>query len=344
MSNSDSIPACRLYFLLAREARTGVVFRRGPSRQVLLLKWNLVDDTFQSGQWFKGRIYERRCDISPDGEKLIYFAATYKEPLRSWTALSKPPWLTAIALWPKGDGWNGGGYFMDNNSIRLNHPEDQSEIQAGSDLGDIRVKDYATGRGEDDTVHRHLLERGGWLLIQEAIWKKRGSDSSPAFKDLLSFMGNDDMAALMEEHGLDREMLEKAKVSFDFLFGSESTRTSDGWIAEHPEIWRKTHLNQRLCLQSELHAIARKSRNANRNWYDLKFVITTQDGVLLHDLDRLDWADWDANGDLLFAREGALYRAQVLANGISKERQLADFNSLTFEAIPSPDEARKWSS
>jgi hypothetical protein len=43
-------PSCRLYALLAREAPTGVIFRRGPSSQVRLIRWNLEDDSFEPGQ------------------------------------------------------------------------------------------------------------------------------------------------------------------------------------------------------------------------------------------------------------------------------------------------------
>ena len=32
-------PSCRLYAILARDGRSAVVFRRGPSKQVLLLRW-----------------------------------------------------------------------------------------------------------------------------------------------------------------------------------------------------------------------------------------------------------------------------------------------------------------
>jgi hypothetical protein len=55
--------AIRLYVILARKSPLGVVFRRGPSNQVLLIKWNTADDSFEYGQWLKGRIYERRCDL-----------------------------------------------------------------------------------------------------------------------------------------------------------------------------------------------------------------------------------------------------------------------------------------
>jgi len=83
----------RLSVLLARSAPVGVIFRRGPSKQVLLIRWNLEKDTFETGQWFKGRIYESRCDLSPDGKLLLYFAASQKKPYISWTAISRPPYL-----------------------------------------------------------------------------------------------------------------------------------------------------------------------------------------------------------------------------------------------------------
>jgi hypothetical protein len=57
-------PSTRLYVLLARKAPIAAVFRRGPSKRVLLLTWNTETHEVRKGQWFKGRIYERRCDIS----------------------------------------------------------------------------------------------------------------------------------------------------------------------------------------------------------------------------------------------------------------------------------------
>src|SRR5215510_14560896 len=118
---------CRLSVILAREAHRAVIFRRGPSQWTQVIAWDTQTDTFEEGQWFKGRIYSYRCDLSPDGSKLIYFAAkrtrhqfasSYGE---TWTAISKPPYLTALALWPVGGSWYGGGYFRDNNTVCLNH-------------------------------------------------------------------------------------------------------------------------------------------------------------------------------------------------------------------------------
>ena len=70
------VPA-RLHAILARRGSYAVVFRRGPSDKVALIGWDRRNDTFTLGQWLRGRIYPLRCDLSPTGKHLIYFAAKY---------------------------------------------------------------------------------------------------------------------------------------------------------------------------------------------------------------------------------------------------------------------------
>ena len=60
---------CRLYVIQARDAPRAVIFRRGPSAHVMLALWHTDTDRVEEGQWLKGRIYERRADLSPDGTK-----------------------------------------------------------------------------------------------------------------------------------------------------------------------------------------------------------------------------------------------------------------------------------
>lgn len=148
-------PSCRLYVVLARRAPIGVIFRRGPTRHVRLIRWNLEDDSPESGQWLRGRVYERRCDLSPRGDMLIYFAAKHRPPFDTWTAVSRPPWFTALALWPKGDCWGGGGLFKNGRLILLNHWSCQMALAEGfrlprsitvAPLGD------SAGCGEDDPI------------------------------------------------------------------------------------------------------------------------------------------------------------------------------------------------
>lgn len=161
----------RLYCILARNAPVGVIFRRGPSKQVLLIKWDLKNDTFEAGQWFKGRVYERRCDLSPDGSKLVYFAAKYKKPLYTWTAVSKLPYFTALMLWPKGDGWGGGGLFESEYTLLLNHSPsyDETELLDGFQMPkNFKIRPFGEypGGGEDNPICDTRLKRDGWRYIE----------------------------------------------------------------------------------------------------------------------------------------------------------------------------------
>ena len=113
----------RLFVIVASDADVAAVFRRGPSDWYHVIKWNLEDDSLESGAWFRGRIYPEKCDISPDGKLLLCFVhqgrkgtSSYSD---SWTAVSRVPWLTAIALWPSGTTYGGGGRFVSSTHVIL---------------------------------------------------------------------------------------------------------------------------------------------------------------------------------------------------------------------------------
>lgn len=122
----------RLFVITARDAPVAVIVRRGPSAWAHLVLWQMQSDTFTPGAWFRGRIYEEKCDLSPDGELFVY-AVHQGRRLRtdytdSWTAVSRPPWLHALALWPMGTTYGGGGRFVDRRRLVLRgvsapHPE-----------------------------------------------------------------------------------------------------------------------------------------------------------------------------------------------------------------------------
>jgi hypothetical protein len=161
-------PCCRLYALQARDGRSAVVFRRGPSKQVCLVRWNLATDALEVGQWFKGRVYERRSDLSPDGALLVYFAARYRGTPSTWTAVSRPPYFTALALWGGLGTWGGGGLFVHGRRLGLNHVEACRTLFQGFALPkgfEVEpVADWA-GHGEDDPIEHVRMERDGWRMV-----------------------------------------------------------------------------------------------------------------------------------------------------------------------------------
>jgi len=125
---------CWMFVHLAREADVGVIMRRGPTNWWRLTLWDTRRDRFEKGQWFRGRVYPERCDVSPDGKLFVYFAGKFKYPETggygdTWTAVSRPPNFTALALWTVGGTWGGGGIFKDNRTLTIgygnahpNHP------------------------------------------------------------------------------------------------------------------------------------------------------------------------------------------------------------------------------
>jgi hypothetical protein len=113
---------------LYSQAAYAIILRRGPSDWYHLIRWNMREDAFEEGAWFHGRIYEEKCDLSPDGQLFVYmchggaFRPGYTD---SWTAVSRAPWLHAFALWPWGTTYGGGGRFIDNRRIILHGMHDE---------------------------------------------------------------------------------------------------------------------------------------------------------------------------------------------------------------------------
>ena len=283
----------RLWVILARESDVAVVIRRGPSRQVLLIRWHRKTDAFVPGQWFKGRIYPLRCDLSPSGERFLYFAADFVKPYYSWTAVSRPPYLTALALWPKGDCWGGGGQFATERKIILNHRPAEMKLAEQFHLPKpLRVEPFGSrpGWGEDSPLHEATLERDGWVLVDA------GKAIEHKFSDPIWY-------------------------TFD-----------------PPQTWSKQH--------------------PKSDKYSLRFMITgyfrrggtsrvTEAAVVCGkhtvEMGELDWADWDTNGDLLYAKDGCLYRQRIAAGKFGEARCLLDARTYKFRPLAPSAQALTWS-
>lgn len=122
-------------------------------------------------------IYPEKCDISPSGKYLIYFASKYfsKDPTyKVFTAFSEPPKFTALTLWSHvADTWDGGGLFVDDSDTTIYFFSDpyhsleymqQAEPKHPNTLFKIDVRDL-----ED------LRYPGGWVRVQNS--SRLGKDS-----------------------------------------------------------------------------------------------------------------------------------------------------------------------
>jgi len=260
-----------LSVLLAREAPVGVILRRGPSKQVLMVRWDLERDTFEAGQWLKARVYEDCCDLSPQGDRLLYLAAKYTGKQHgTWTAISRPPYFTALALWPLNGTWQGGGgVFLSQSEVVLYQLE--SELSPDFSLP-AWLKASIQIQG---SVFTDRMLHDGWELIQ------RGT-------------------------------------------------AANGGKFDPPEIWSKP--SPKRSLVSLRFQIQGYGDAPNPRVYAVE-------GESNVDLGAADWADWCPSGDLLFAREGKIYRA---AGDTLLAKELVDLSALKFEEREAPIEARQW--
>lgn len=187
-------PSCRLSVLFASHAPVAVVVRRGPTHWAHLTRWNTLTDEFEPGQWLRGKLYPERCALSPRGELMVYFA--YKSGRvdeangyrREFTAVSRPPHFTALALWPWHGTWGGGGFFKDDRTLVLAtnilpdpHPSHlpkrlkvlpdvgarrRAESSAGSILQPERWMSERAMEGVDQQGRRIVVDAGILCAIQ----------------------------------------------------------------------------------------------------------------------------------------------------------------------------------
>jgi hypothetical protein len=157
------IPQCRLYVLVATHAPVALILRRGPSTWWHLIKWDLERLTLEPGAWLKGTLYPRRSDISPDGQLFGYFALrSSPPPWDTYFAVSKVPWLTALAAWHTHGTWTGGCQFYRDGRLAIAGAMDIQPFYG-------HYPKAAVGGMDTDWVHHNLQNeyKRGWQAMPD---------------------------------------------------------------------------------------------------------------------------------------------------------------------------------
>lgn len=100
-------------------------------------RWDLEVPAYEPGAWLRGTIYPQRSDLSPDGRWLAYFALKASAAWElggTYIAISRLPWVTALAGWATGGTWTRGVHFVEDRSVW-----EVSEPDLG-DLGPVRER------------------------------------------------------------------------------------------------------------------------------------------------------------------------------------------------------------
>lgn len=118
----------RLFCIPALNAPVVAVIRRGPSAWFNLGVWNVDRLGYESGGWIKASLYPQRCDLSPDGRWFCYFTLKTSAKWQAgstYVAISRLPWLTALAAWGTCGTWTRGVHFVKDTSVwQVSEPDE----------------------------------------------------------------------------------------------------------------------------------------------------------------------------------------------------------------------------
>lgn len=158
---------------------------------VCTLGWDRRDDTFEVGQWLEARLYPYRCDLSPDGSHFVYFAFDGRRVARgqseAYTAVSRAPYLKAVAFWPIDDTWLGGGLFVDDRTLWANGAErGQPDARRTTRFRVVRAWPGSRATGtEDRGVYYPRLRRDGWTKTGQVAIGDAGRHDVGVFEKAL---------------------------------------------------------------------------------------------------------------------------------------------------------------
>lgn len=147
---ADSVP--RLFGIPAARAPVVAVLRRGPSDWSHVGRWDLARGVYEPGAWIHANLYPQRCDVSPDGRWLCYFTLKGSARWRAgstYVAVSRLPWLTALAAWRTCGTWTRGLHFVEDPSVcEVDRPDegDVGPCRAAFGLAFTRPATYAVER------------------------------------------------------------------------------------------------------------------------------------------------------------------------------------------------------
>jgi hypothetical protein len=142
----------RLFGIPATDAPVVAVLRRGPSAWAHVGRWELDPPVYRPGSWLRATVYPQRCDLSPDGRWLSYFALdahAHWAAGSTYVAVSRLPWVSALAAWGTQGTWTRGLHFVSDRSVQEAGAPDAGSLDLpalGCGLAVTRAASFAVER------------------------------------------------------------------------------------------------------------------------------------------------------------------------------------------------------
>lgn len=146
----------RVFCVPDPESRVAAVIQKQSRKWWRLGRWDFSSGAYEEGAWFRGILYPQRCDLSPGGRWFSYFAY---QPNSSWlpgetyNAVSRLPWLKALAAWREIGTYSRGQHFG---------PDPAAWPAGAPAVGDISILDSVGGMVTTNADQFAVERRRGW--------------------------------------------------------------------------------------------------------------------------------------------------------------------------------------
>ena len=147
----------RVFCVPDPESRVAAVIHKMPGKWWRLGRWDFATGAYEEGAWFNGRLYPQRCDLSPGGRWFSYLAAKYgsRWPAgETYNAVSRLPWLKALAAWQEYGTWSRGQHFG---------PDPAAWPAGAPAVGDVSILDSVGGIVKTNAAQFAVERRRGWV-------------------------------------------------------------------------------------------------------------------------------------------------------------------------------------
>lgn len=313
-------PKARIHLLPALSSPIVVVLRRKPSKQFHVMVWNTDTDKIEYGTWFVGKLYVERCDVSPDGQYLVYMAIGRDGKV--WTGVSRPPFLTTLKHYNQVETYSGGGCFSLDGTLKWCFGQQSIELKSpaakalASEIAQLEQKsnNWQPKNRKEKEEHANLRKK---LLAK----KRKLYNMNPNNAIKLPFA--------TEEH------------SFTGEYGIlEERMKRDGWLreGEMPEAVRTYSADMRQCdwivtndpgwslpLSPNITLRCFYEGYFSNGGYQYRFSIDQYPDLLK---EGVSWACRDSNGGLIVARNGALEKYTIKDLATQKPSFYLDLETL----------------
>ena len=156
----------RIFGIPATRARLVAIIRRGPSDWVHVGAWDVEADKYTPGAWLRGTLYPQKCDLSPDGRWFVYSAMKHADEWPAgnvYEAVSRLPWVRALAAWGSGTTYTRGLHFT-------TEPADPGP----PDVGRVEPILKRFGLAWTEPVQYAVERRRGWVESAETPPRDHG--------------------------------------------------------------------------------------------------------------------------------------------------------------------------